>query len=68
MADSREALHAEAQALETAVRDLVKKIQRSYANYRIGREFQFACAHLCHAAYGLQMAKFALSEFMEEPK
>ena len=68
MAANRYALHAEAQALETATRALAEKIKQSYIDCRIDSEpFRSASAHLFHASAGLQMAKFALSEFLEEP-
>ena len=69
MAANRYALHAEAQALETAARSLNEKVRQSYIDARIsGESYCSAIAHLKHVTNGLQMAKFALSEFMEEPK
>jgi hypothetical protein len=69
MAANRYALHAEAQALETAARAFSEKVKQSYIDLRINDEsYCSSIAHLKHVTNGLQMAKFALSEFMEEPK
>ena len=67
MAASRAYLQAEVQALETAARALDAKIRNSAFDSRIELAvFREAAAHMLHVTTGLQMCKFALSEFQED--